>query len=353
MTKQSACVSLVIPGLLGPQKQYPQLELHERPELKNITRLLSRATPAEYPDTDWLSVTSRLLLPNLNSRQIPFAAISAEVDCMADALNIDAVDDNVDKPAWCMRIDPVHLRIDMDSAIMLAADELQLSEAETNALTESINQHLKQDGIKIHVAHPHRWYLFFDAPRTLNTTPLHQVMGNDVNELLPEGDEAMYWRSLLNELQMLLYTHPVNQQREQRGLAAVNSVWFWGEGLVPQKNTSDWQGIYTDNDQVEMLAAFCGIPCYELNQYKASEVNGHVMVVVTELQSLVHNQDIFAWINALTTLDTTLFKMVREALKIKRMELFSVFPCNQQKFELTQKQSAKWWKRSKKIADFF
>lgn len=346
MNKPSSRVSLVIPGLLGPQAQYSMLESDERPTLKNLTPLLSRATQTENIDNDWLSITCKLLLPNLTTGQIPFAAISAGYDRMAEIADI------ADKPGWCMRIDPVHLRIDMDSAIMLAADELMLTEKEVNELTVSINQHLKQDGIRVHVAHPHRWYLFFDAARDINTTPLHQVMGKDVHGFLPRGGEHQYWRSLLNELQMLLYTHPVNQQREQCGLAAVNSVWFWGEGITPVKQQTDWDEIYTDNYQVEILAEFCGIPCYALDQYQDKEVKGNVIIVMTEIEKLVQDQDIFAWIKALTMLDATLFKKLRRDFKLKKLSWLTIFPGNHQEFELSLGQSAKWWKRSKPIADF-
>jgi hypothetical protein len=39
-------------------------------------------------------------------------------------------------------------------------------------------------------------------------------------------------RSLVNELQMLLHEHPVNEGRAARGLPPVNSVWLWGIGAA-------------------------------------------------------------------------------------------------------------------------
>ena len=37
-------------------------------------------------------------------------------------------------------------------------------------------------------------------------------------------------RALVNELQMLLHEHPVNEQRAAHGQPTVNSVWLWGAG---------------------------------------------------------------------------------------------------------------------------
>ncbi len=32
----------------------------------------------------------------------------------------------------------------------------------------------------------------------------------------------------------LLKDHPINKAREERGLKAANSMWFWGEGTKPK-----------------------------------------------------------------------------------------------------------------------
>src|SRR2546430_884920 len=42
----------------------------------------------------------------------------------------------------------------------------------------------------------------------------------------------MRFHALMNEAQMLLHEHPVNAEREARGLPALNSIWFWGGGVI-------------------------------------------------------------------------------------------------------------------------
>jgi len=49
----------------------------------------------------------------------------------------------------------------------------------------------------------------------------------------PKGVEALHWHQLFNEIQMLLFSHPVNEAREVRGELPVNSVWLWAE-VVPR-----------------------------------------------------------------------------------------------------------------------
>ncbi len=49
---------------------------------------------------------------------------------------------------------------------------------------------------------------------------------------LADSPEATVVRRLQNEMQMLLYTHPQNAAREQRGLRPVNSFWLTGAGVL-------------------------------------------------------------------------------------------------------------------------
>jgi len=71
---------------------------------------------------------------------------------------------------------------------------------------------------------------------------------------LPEGDNARQWRSLLNEAQIVLTQHPLNAQRARRGLPPVNSVWFWGAGVLPQWVRCGFARIYTNDETATALA---------------------------------------------------------------------------------------------------
>lgn len=50
---------------------------------------------------------------------------------------------------------------------------------------------------------------------------------------MPRQEQAQPLRRLQNEMQMLLYTHPVNDARKARFLAPVNSFWISGTGTLP------------------------------------------------------------------------------------------------------------------------
>jgi hypothetical protein len=67
----------------------------------------------------------------------------------------------------------------------------------------------------------------------------------------------MRFRSQLNELQMLLHEHPVNQTREARGELPVNSLWLWGGGQQPAASRTLSITIYTRDPEAQALGAFC------------------------------------------------------------------------------------------------
>ena len=55
--------------------------------------------------------------------------------------------------------------------------------------------------------------------------------------------------ALLNEAQMVLHAHPVNEAREARGEPAVNSLWLWGAGRAARR-ARRWQSVAADDPAV-------------------------------------------------------------------------------------------------------
>jgi len=91
---------------------------------------------------------------------------------------------------------------------------------------------LRRAGHGVPCSHPDRWYLRLDSLPDISTLPLSQVAGRNVHGLLPGGKDAARWHQLFNEIQMLLFAHPLNEARETRGALPINSLWFWGGGVM-------------------------------------------------------------------------------------------------------------------------
>jgi len=152
---------------------------------------------------------------------------------------------------------PVHFVLQRDYFSM--GPSLLLAVEESQALMSTLNQHFTHDGLKfIAASRPDYWYLHLEADPEISTTEIGVVMGRDTTSFMPQGKGAAKWNRLLNEAQMLMFEHPVNKAREERGELAVNSVWISGGGALAAKVNASNKTIYADDALSKGLALLAG-----------------------------------------------------------------------------------------------
>jgi hypothetical protein len=139
----------------------------------------------------------------------------------------------------CAWMSPCHWRVGVDRMSLLDPFDLQLSEAESQAFLALIAPWLAQDGLTFLRHHhasnsPHAWLITGDLLRDLPCASLACAVGRSLDPWLPStgNPQGAVLRRLQNELQMLLYTHPLNEQREAEGRLPVNAVWLHGAGAL-------------------------------------------------------------------------------------------------------------------------
>ena len=131
--------------------------------------------------------------------------------------------------AWAF-ITPCHWRLATDHFLMDDPDLLQIEEQESKELMGAMAGFFLEDGITLHYASPTCWRAEGEVFRGLPSASLDRVRGRSLDIWMPEGEQGRPLRRLQSEMQMLLYTHPVNDAREARGLAPVNAFWVSGTG---------------------------------------------------------------------------------------------------------------------------
>ena len=114
-----------------------------------------------------------------------------------------------------------------------------LAASETTALLSSLNAHFASDGIRFEAPDAVHWLVGAEAPQSLSTLPperVHrQAAARSSAGRTPTPGVGAAWH---NEIQMLLFEHPVNVAREAAGRALVNSVWLWGGGAAGCRTNS-------------------------------------------------------------------------------------------------------------------
>lgn len=138
------------------------------------------------------------------------------------------------QPFQWLRADPVWLQPDLTTARLMAWGNLGLTVEESGALMAPLRPLFGDFGYAIEAREPEAWSVQCPRDTRLPSFP-HPLaaLGDDAFPYLPEGPDARRWRSLMGEAQVLMHEHPVNAERVRRGLPPANSLWFWGEGGLP------------------------------------------------------------------------------------------------------------------------
>jgi hypothetical protein len=126
---------------------------------------------------------------------------------------------------------------------------LQIDEATDDTLLKAMQNFFAEDGIRLHPYKPGQWlaqsHLFVDLP----TASLDRVIGRNIDPWLVGSHvaadalspAAKLLRRLQNEMQMLLYTHPVNDSRR----LTINSFWVHGTGALSPTTRREPQVVHT------------------------------------------------------------------------------------------------------------
>jgi hypothetical protein len=122
-----------------------------------------------------------------------------------------------------------------DRITMTHPQDLALDARESQALLDAMRPWFEHDGIVLEYDAPTRWRARGEVFRDLAAASLDRVIGQTVDAWLPRDAQARPVRRLQQEMQMLLYTLPLNEERTRGGLLPVNSFWVSGTGaLAPE-----------------------------------------------------------------------------------------------------------------------
>ncbi|MGB8339936.1 MAG: hypothetical protein WCD07_10815 [Burkholderiales bacterium] len=267
------------------------------------------------------------------------------------------------KNFW-LRADPVHLRIQRDQIVLFDARIAPLKQDEADSLCNSLNLHFAHDGLQFIAAVSDRWYLKLDAGPALSTTILDLACGKNIETLMPWGTDSHLWRQRMNEIQMLLFEHPVNAAREARRELPINSVWFWGGGFMPQNVRGDFTQVFCDEIFSCGLVRAAKISLQPLPQnfQKISEAiskqaftNNKILIIIKYLCCSMLYADINKWRTSLEQLEDDWFAPLLHALKsgaINSVTITATDVNRPKDFVITRNSLRKFWRRVKPIANY-
>jgi hypothetical protein len=287
---------------LGPQCQAAIAQL----SLPNLGELLGLLTtlPPMLGSPDSLTPLSERLRANSLGLQgadglIPWAATDAQ------HLGLTKVHGEA---GWAW-ITPCHLTAKSNLVQMDDPHDLDLGTQECETLRSAMKRYFEDDGITLHPLSNGNWLAFGAIFKDLPTASLERVAGASIDNWMPQQQHAKNLRRLQNEMQMLLYTHAVNDTRTARGKPTVNAFWISGTGTPSTSPPQAAERLECDNS----------------------------------LRASAIRDDAYAWQQAWQELDRTRLAEVLQRVKTgKPMQLTL---CGERMAVTLTRQDKPWWSR--------
>lgn len=174
--------------------------------------------------------------------------------------------------------------------------------------------------------------------------PLRAV-GRNLREVMPGGRDGPAISSLMNEVQMLLHEHPVNEQRLARGDPPVNALWLWGFGRTATA-TMRLPRLFSDDRWLEGLARLHDSRCGSPFEFATSLGNGDAAIAIG--WSRVSPRGSPA--DELLDVERRCFRPIRDAFargRLDRVDLLLGTRC----LRLTRRDRWRIWRRVRPLAE--
>ncbi len=156
----------------------------------------------------------------------------------------------------------VHWQVGRDDVRLHPELDLRVTPQEHQAIEDSIMPLLREDGFMLETHEFGVWHIASDELAYLQCCELARAAGRDMREIqarpMNEAGAAAIkkWHRITNELQMLLYSHPVNDLRAANMQLTLNAVWLSGCGALPSPAPArpEWTHVRV-NDVAALEAA--------------------------------------------------------------------------------------------------
>ncbi len=340
MTRSGATLDLLVPGLLGPVKGAE--ELTPPLSVPLLERCLARARLEPAPGVDLESTLCPLFGITADPGTLPIAALRR----LGRGLPADQ--------RYWLQVEPVCLRPDQSRLLLFDTLDFEVSGEELKALGSLFQHHFSDLGWLIEVDAPHCWFISPQDPPELQTFPLGEVYGRNMDLFLPRGRDALIWHGLLNEMQMLFFDADINREREAQGKMTVNGLWLSGGGFLPTPVLDrHFEGVYGGGDLLRGLSVLSNL---EISgspaQIKFSDLYGDTLIVNTLLQRPVWQGDPFRWRDALLLFEDWL-SLILKTVKTGGISELRLYSCDGRRFVIRGGDRFQLWKRPRSLIEWF
>jgi len=215
------------------------------------------------------------------------------------------------KEGYWFIVHPVHIQLARNHLVLADSRRLRLDEADSRALFELAKPYFDD----LLWGDAETWFMRADGWQGLDAASPDAAMGSNLADWMPAGPTALAFKKLQNEIQMLWHEHPVNEARQPRGLAPVNSFWMWGGASAGPATAA--------NDPVPALAVATAGPAGTAPSWLAALATPGASaapgtagaIVLPQLIAAGAGNDWGAWLGAMQQLEHEWFAPLLAALR--------------------------------------
>jgi hypothetical protein len=335
-------LTLFIPGLLRLASDMPNEDI---PPIPSMERLFGLASKKKINTRVFSDTLFQIFGYDTHETEgYPVAGITRLID-----------DDHSSDGLW-MRADPGHLAADRGGVVLMDNSTFTINQHDSLVLAAEIKDIFSDRGFNLEAPTTNRWYLQLNEIPGISTRAIHEVVGNDIDQFMPTGDDKLIWHQLINEIQMCLHSSEVNEDRLKRGELPVNSVWLWGCGELPKSKHCKWTRVFSDEEISHGLAKHANVLWNELPgsiNEMIEDKNDVDQILAVISFGLRHSQyhDYEGWQDFINYLEEFWFSGLLKYLKNDKLEKLDILT-DDQKFVVTKQSLYKFWRRPKSIRNY-
>ena len=123
---------------------------------------------------------------------------------------------------------------DYEDLIMLDHSSDEIPTEEARILIEAVQEKFGNEFLKFYCGISYRHCLIWkDCPEFNDFSRPHDIIGRRIGDYLPKSESSRPMMELMKASYEFLNSHPLNIEREARGLKKANSIWLWSPGKKP------------------------------------------------------------------------------------------------------------------------
>ena len=255
-----------------------------------------------------------------------------------------------DEGFWFM-VHPVHLHVARDHLVLTDPRRLALDDAAARALFEAIAPICRDYGHDLRYGDTNTWFLRADDWHDLQTATPDASCGHNIDIWMPQGETAVDWRKLQNEIQMHWHDHHANQQREEAGFLTVNSVWLWGGASASASPVQPiFDAAFNLSGWMQTAAGCVAEQLYDdataTNIFNNPAM--HKLLLLDQLLEASLGEDLGEWLLRIQSLEQEWFTPLLQALKNGVLTSCTLVLTNSTMYKelrLTRQSLRKFWHR--------